>query len=236
MSYETITTTTEVELEKLRYRLLGMGELVETQVRDAVRAFVTGDPNLAEAVIRKEGDVNQLEVDLDNACAELIALRQPEAVDLRRVLTASKVVSNLEQIGDHAKKIAKYSLALGDINVVQARRVTEIETLAFESLALLREALNAYSRLDVAAAQSVIDREPALDERYQGIARQVLSFAMEDPRLMSWSLLVAAAVKSAERVGLQAIKIAQHTVFAAEARDVRHTNLGQATTEPAAAS
>jgi phosphate transport system protein len=235
MAHEIITTTTDVELDALRYRLLDMGNLVEEQVRDAIRAFTTRDPILAEAVIRKENEVNVLELKLDNECAELIALRQPAAIDLRRVLTASKVVSNLEQIGDHAKKIAKFTMAICEINVVQARRMTEIETLSHESLEVLREALTAYSRLDATAAQLVIDREPALDDRYQGIARQVLSFAMEDPRLMSWALLVTAACKAAERVGLQAIKIAKHAIFAAEARDVRHKSLGQAATQPAVA-
>ena len=235
MAHDIITTTTEIELEALRYRLLDMGKLVEDQVRNAVRAFATRDLNLAEAVIRKENEVNALELKLDNECAELIALRQPAAIDLRRVLTASKLVSNLEQIGDHAKKIAKFTMAMSEINVVHARKVSEIETLADESLEVLREALTAYSRLDAAAAQSVIDREQGLDDRYQGIARQVLSFAMEDPRLMSWALLVAAAGKAAERVGLQAIKIAQHAIFAADARDVRHRSLAQPASEPAAA-
>jgi phosphate transport system protein len=235
MAHEIITTTTDVELDALRYRLLDMGKLVEEQVRDAVKAFTTRDLNLAEAVIRKESEVNALELKLDNDCAELIALRQPAAIDLRRVFTASKVVSNLEQIGDHAKKIAKFTMAISEINVVQARKVSEIETLADASLAVLRDALTAYSRLDATAAQAVIDSEQGLDDRYQGIARQVLSFAMEDPRLMSWALLVAAAGKAAERVGLQAIKIAQHAIFAADARDVRHRSLAQPASEPAAA-
>lgn len=125
MSYEKITTTTEIELEKLRYRLVAMGELVEAQVRNAVHGFSSGDPNLAEAVLRKEAEVNVLEMELDNACAELIAKRQPEAIDLRRVLTSAKVVSNLEQVGDLAKKIAKYTTAVNDLSVVQARKVTE---------------------------------------------------------------------------------------------------------------
>jgi len=236
MSYETITTNTEVALENLRYRLLAMGELVEKQVRDAVRALESGDLNLAEAVITKESEVNALELTLDNECAELIALRQPEAIDLRRVLTAAKVVSNLEQIGDHAKKIAKYAMMISEINVVQARKMTDIDILASQALAELREALTAYSQLDSAAAQGVIDRDPALDDRNQAIARQVMSFAMEDPRLMSWALLVAAASRTVERVGHQATKIAQHTIYAAEARDVRHRSLGRAAPQPAAAS
>jgi phosphate transport system protein len=236
MGYETITTTTDVELDALRYRLLEMGELATEQVRDAVRAFTTRDLNLAEAVIRKEDEVNKLELRLDNECAELIAKRQPAAIDLRRVLTAIKVVNNLEQIGDLGKKIAKYTIALSEMNVVQSRNFTEIEALADESLQILRDALTAYSQLDPTAAQSVIDRESGLDERYQGIARQVLSFAMEDSRLMSWSLMVTAAAKAAERVGHQATKVAQHAIYAAEARDVRHRSLAQAASQPAAAS
>jgi phosphate transport system protein len=236
MAHETITTTTEVELDALRYRLLEMGNLVESQVRDAIKAFTTRDLNLAAAVIRKESDVNALELRLDNECAELIARRQPAAIDLRRVLTASKAVSTLEQIGDHAKKIAKYTFAISDIGIAQPRKVTEIETLADESLAVLREALTAYSQLDATAAQAVIDREQTLDDRYQGIARQVLSYAMEDPRLMSWALLVAAAGKAAERVGHQATKIAQHAIYAAEARDVRHRSLANSSSEAAPAS
>jgi phosphate transport system protein len=235
MSYEKLSTTTEFELENLKYRLLAMGDLVETQVRDAVRAFTTGDRNLAEAVASKESEVNALELELDSQCTELIALRQPEAIDLRRVLTASKVVSNLEQIGDHGKRIAKYAMAMMEANVVHARRATDIEILADQSLAALREALTAYSRLDAAAAQALIDRDPALDDRNQAITRQVLSFAMEDPRLTTWALLAASAAKAVERVGHQATKIAQHTIYAAEARDVRHRSLSQAAPQPAAA-
>jgi phosphate transport system protein len=236
MSYEKLITTTEVELENLKYRLLAMGELVETQVRDAVRALDSADVVLAEAVIGREAEVNALELKLDNECAELIALRQPEAIDLRRVLTALKVVSNLEQIGDHAKKIAKYVIAISEINVVQARKMTDIDILASQSLAALREALTAYSHLDAAAAHAVIDRDLALDDRNQVIARQVLSFAMEDSRLMTWALLVVAAAKAVERVGHQATKIAQHTIYAVEARDVRHRSLGQAAAQATAAS
>jgi phosphate transport system protein len=236
MGYETITTTTDVELDALRYSLLEMGELAAEQVRDAVRAFTTRDLNLAEAVIRKEDEVNKLELRLDNECAELIAKRQPAAIDLRRVLTAIKVVNSLEQVGDLGKKIARYTIALSEMNVVQSRKFSEIEALADQSLQLLRDALTAYSQLDATAAQSAIDRESGLDEHYQGIARQVLSFAMEDSRLMSWSLLVTAAAKAAERVGHQATKIAQHAIYAAEARDVRHRSLAQAASQPAAAS
>ena len=235
MHYETITTTTELTLETLRYKILAMGELVEAQVRDAVEGFATGNLNLADTVLRRESEVNAMEVKLDNECAELIALRQPAAIDLRRVLSTSKVVSNLEQVGDHAKKIAKYTVALSEMNVVQARKVSEIQSLADESLRRLSEALAAYSHLDTAAAQSILDRDQDLDDRYQGIARQVLSFAMEDPRLMSWCLLVSAAAKAAERVGHQGAKIAQHAIYATEARDVRHKSLSQPAGEPAAA-
>ena len=236
MSHETINTTTGVELEALRSQVLRMGELVETQVRDAVRAFTSGDLKLADAVIRRENEVNALELRLDNECAELIALRQPAAVDLRRVLTLAKVVGNLEQVGDHAKKIAKHTVAISEMNVVHARKVVEIEVLGDESLDELREALAAYSNLDAGAAQAVIDREQVLEDRYQGIARQVLSFAMEDPRLMSWALLVSAAAKAAERVGHQATNIAQHAIYAAEARDVRHRSLVHPASRPAAES
>ncbi len=227
MPPETANTTTEVELEKLRHQLLLMGELVQMQVRDAVQAFMTGDLTEAEAVIQRERDVNAAEVRLDNECAELIVLRQPTAVDLRRVLMAIKVISSLEQVGDHAKKIAKHTVALSEMTVVNARKTVDIETLAEEALEELQNGLAAYSDLDARAAQAVIDREQDLEDRYQGIARQVMSFAMEDPRLMSWALLVSSAAKAAERVGHQAANIAQSAIYAAEARDVRHRSLTQ---------
>jgi phosphate transport system protein len=227
MPHETITTTTEIELDALCNRINTMGELVENQVRDAVWAFSTGDVKLAEAVITKEVEVNAMELRLDNECAELIARRQPAAVDLRRVLSASKVVGNLEQVGDHAKKLAKYTVALNDVTVGKSRRVAEIQSLAELSLRKLRDSLAAYLRLDPTAAQTIIDGEKELDSAYQGISRQVMSFAVEDPRLMSWSLLVSAAAKATERVGLQGLKIAQHAIYAAQARDVRHKGLAQ---------
>jgi len=235
MSYEKLTTTTEVELDNLKYRLLAMGELVERQVRDAVRALVGAEHNLAETVVSREAEVNAMEIELDNQCTELIALRQPEAGDLRRVLTASKVISNLEQIGDHAKKVARYAIAIGEANVVQARKLTDIEILADQSLAALRDALTAYCHLNAQGAQAVIDRDPAHDDRSQTVARQVLSYAMEDPRLITWALLAAAAAKAIERVGHQATKIAEHTIYAAEARDVRHRSK-QGSPQPVAAS
>lgn len=230
MPPETANTTTEVELEKLRHQLLLMGELVQMQVRDAVQAFMTGDLTEAEAVIQRERDVNATEVRLDNECAELIVLRQPTAVDLRRVLMAIKVISSLEQVGDHAKKIAKHTVALSEMTVVNARKTVDIETLADESLEELHKALRAYSDLDARAAQAVIDHEQALEDRHQGVARQVMSFAMEDPRLMSWALVVSSAAKAAERVGHQAANIAQSAIYAAEARDVRHRSLAQPVT------
>jgi phosphate transport system protein len=212
-----------------------MGDLVETQVRDAAEAFLTGNLGLVDTVLRREAEVNAMEARLDNECAELIALRQPAAIDLRRVLASAKVVSNLEQVGDHAKKIAKYTLAISEINVAQPRKFAEIVSLATVSLAHLRQALSAYSHLDPVAAKAVLDSEQELEDRYQGIARQLLSFAMEDPRLMSWSLLVSAAAKAAERVGHQGAKIAEHAIYAAEARDVRHRNLGPPESQPAVA-
>ncbi len=227
MPPETVNTITEVELEKLRHQLVLMGELVQMQVRDAVHAFMTGDLIQAEAVMQRERDVNAAELRLDSECAELIVLRQPTAVDLRRVLMAIKVISSLEQVGDHAKKIAKHTLALSEMSVVNARKAMDIETLAEESLNELRNGLAAYSDLDASAAQGVIDRDQALEDRYQGIARQVMSFAMEDPRLMSWALLVSSVAKAAERVGHQAANIAQYAIYAAEARDVRHRSLAQ---------
>jgi len=229
MPHETITTTTELELGALCDRINSMGDLVQHQVRDAVKAFATGDQKLAEAVIAKEVEVNATELRLDNDCAELIAKRQPAAIDLRRVLSASKVVGNLEQVGDHAKKLAKYTLALSDISVGKSRKVDEIESLAELSLRELRGSLAAYLRLDAAAAQAIIDSEKELDSTYHGISRQVMSLAVEDPRLMSWSLLVSSAAKATERVGLQGVKIAQHAIYAAEARDVRHKGLAQST-------
>ncbi len=235
MSYEKLTPPIEVDLENLKYRLLAMGELAERQVRDAVHALAAADLNLAEAVVSREVEVNAMEVALDNQCTELIALRQPEAGDLRRVLTASKVVSNLEQIGDHAKKIARSAIAIGETHVAQARKLTDIEMLADQSLSALRDALTAYCHLNTQVAQAVIDRDPALDDRNQAISRQVLSFAMEDPRLITWALLASAAAKAIERVGHQATKIAQHTIYAAEARDVRHRSL-QAPAQAATAS
>lgn len=227
MAPETANTITEVELEKLLHQLLLMGELVQMQVRDAVQAFMTGDLGEAETVIQRERDVNAAELRLDNECAELIVLRQPTAVDLRRVLMAIKVISSLEQVGDHAKKIAKHTVALSEMTVVNARKTVDIETLAEEALEELHKGLAAYSDLDARAAQAVIDREQDLEDRYQGIARQVMSFAMEDPRLMSWALLVSSAAKAAERVGHQAANIAQSAIYAAEARDVRHRSLAQ---------
>ncbi|MCU0841046.1 MAG: phosphate signaling complex protein PhoU [Thiobacillaceae bacterium] len=215
----------DVELEAIRARVLEMGGLVEEQVNKAVDALISGDITLAEAVIGEDHRVNSMEVSADEACTQIIALRQPTASDLRLILTIIKTITDLERIGDEAAKIARYALKVHESDRIVMPRYSEIKYMAGLALKMLREALDAFARLDVSAAAAVARQDMEVDEEFHLITRHLITYMMEDPRTISTFIDLMFVVKAIERIGDHSKNISEYVVFMVKGKDVRHTTL-----------
>ena len=224
MNHEHITKQFDVDLEGLRSRVLAMGGLVEQQLVRAMDALESGDMAQIEQVIATDRVVNRHEVELDEACNHVIAKRQPAAVDLRMIMTVVKTITDLERIGDEAKKIAKMARAIhaGDVRVlprVDLRRPADI------AVAMLRKALDAFARLDASVSAEVVRQDREVDAGFKAAMRQLITFMMEDPRTISSSLDLLFIARSIERIGDHAKNISEYVVYLVKGRDVRHIGL-----------
>jgi phosphate transport system protein len=218
---EHISKQFDAELEDVRTRVLQMGGLVEEQIRRAADTLVTGDMAEINAVQENDHRVNAMEVDLDEACSHIIARRQPAAGDLRLLIAVIKTITDLERIGDEAEKIARMAKLIHDAERMHMPRI-EIRHVATLALAMLRKSLDAFARLDVKAAQEVVEQDRAVDSEFRSILRQLITFMMEDPRTISRCLEVLFVAKALERIGDHAKNMAEYVVYMVEGRDVRH--------------
>ena len=221
---EHIVKQFDADLENIRSRVLQMGGLVEQQIVKAVEGLTEGDLGLLEQTIANDEQVNRQEVELDEACTNIIARRQPTAVDLRMVMMVVKTITDLERIGDEAKKIAKKARAIhsAETHFVPRLEMRHVAGLAVE---MLRKALDAFARLDLAAAAQVVRQDREVDAEFKGITRQLITFMMEDPRTITRSLDLLFIAKSVERIGDHAKNISEYVVYMAKGRDVRHIGL-----------
>ena len=212
------------ELEGIRNRVLQMGGMVELQIVKAMEGLSDGDPLLIDQVIENDNRVNLLEIELDEACNQVIAKRQPTAVDLRMVSTVQKTITDLERIGDEAKKIAKTAKQLhsnGSPFMPQIR----LGHIADAVVDMLRTALDAYARLDTVAAAQVVRHDKEVDAEFKGIMRQLITYMMEDPRTISASLDLLFLAKAIERIGDHSKNISELIIYLVEGQDVRHRAL-----------
>jgi phosphate transport system protein len=214
----------DTELEQIRSKVLQLGGLVERQIIRSMEALAEGDLILCEQVINTDHDVNRMEVDLDEACAHIIAKRQPAAIDLRMIMTVIKTITDLERIGDEAKKIAKQARAMhsSDVNFVPK---IELRHVADIVVAMLRQALDAFARSDSSVATEVVRRDKEVDAEFKAAMRQLITFMIEDPRTISRALELLFIAKSIERIGDHAKNISEYVVYMEKGRDVRHLGL-----------
>jgi phosphate transport system protein len=224
MNQEHISRQFDADLEGLRTRVLAMGGLVEQQLKRAMDGLESGDISLIDQVIANDRQVNRHEVELDEACNNVIARRQPAAVDLRMIMTVVKTITDLERIGDEAKKIAKMARAL---HAGEARSMPRVDLRgpADIAVAMLRKALDAFARLDVNSSADVVRQDREVDAGFQAAMRQLITFMMEDPRTISSSLDLLFVARSIERVGDHAKNISEYVVYLVKGRDVRHIGL-----------
>jgi phosphate transport system protein len=214
----------DAELESVRSRVLQMGGLVEEQITRAVESLITGDMELIEKVIADDTRVNALEVEIDEACSHIIARRQPAAGDLRLLITVIKTITDLERIGDEAEKIARMAKLIHAAEKLHMPRM-DLSHVADRALAMLRQSLDAFARLDVSEAMRVVKQDQAVDDEFRAIMRMLITFMMEDPRSITRSLEILFIAKAVERIGDHAKNMAEYVVYMVKGRDVRHTSI-----------
>jgi phosphate transport system protein len=198
-----------------------MGGLVEQQVQDGVRAVVNGDSHLGEEVARLDHKINAMEVAIDDDCSRILATRNPTASDLRLIVAVIKTITDLERIGDEAEKLGHAATRMGGAER-QADRYRELKHIGELVSEMLHGALDAFARLDTEAALAVARRDRAIDEEYDAIQRQCITFMMEDPRTIRRTLDVMAVARALERIGDHAKNLCEYVVYMVLGKDIRH--------------
>jgi phosphate transport system protein len=214
----------DAELENVRSSVLQMGGLVEEQITRAVEALISGEMSLIDRVIGDDHRVNALEVGLDEACSQIIARRQPAAGDLRFVLAVVGLTTDLERVGDEAKKIALQARKIFFDGKPAQSRTVEVGSMAVIVQDMLRAAIVALERQEPRAAVALAKRDAESDLVFQGVLRQLISFMIEDPRTITNCLDYLFVAKSLERIGDHAVNVSEHVVYATTGRDVRHAS------------
>ena len=208
------------ELEQFKARLLEMGGLAEERVAASVHALVERDAELVERVLDGDGPLNLLHIDIDRRAFKLLALHQPMAVDLRAIVSALKINSDLERVGDLAVNIAE--AARRYLKHPPVKELIDIPRMGDLAQWMLRDALDAFVRRDTALAQSVLDRDDTLDSLKTQVFRELLTFMLQDQRTIEPSLDLILVSRHLERIGDHATNVAEEVIFMVSARDVRH--------------
>jgi len=204
---EHIVRAFDENLEQIRQIILRMGGMAESQLARAIQALSRRDAALAGEVVRDDNEIDRLEHELSQAAVTMLALRQPMGIDLREVVSALKVSSDIERIGDYAANVAKRAIALSQLPPVKpAYAVPRLARLAQD---IFKEALDAYVQRDAVRAMDVWRRDEEVDEVYTGLFRELLTYMMEDPRNISPCTHLMFIAKNVERIGDHATNIAE---------------------------
>ncbi|MBC2770847.1 phosphate signaling complex protein PhoU [Pusillimonas minor] len=212
------------ELELTRSSFLQMGGLVEAMVQEAMEALVTGELGLVDKVRERERDVNRLEVEIDERIGLLIARNQPAAVDLRLLLSVSKMLTDMERCGDEAEKIAKMARRLHE---AESRYIPAVELrhISNHVVAMIRDVLDAFARDDAVHAATVVRNDKEVDKEWKAALRHLITYMMEDPRTISRSIDLIFIARSLERIGDHAKNMAERVIYMVHGDDVRHTGV-----------
>jgi phosphate transport system protein len=222
-----LSTQFDSELSAVSTRVMEMGGLVESQIHQAIFALSQFSVEVANQVSATESRVNAMEVDIDRELSSIIARRQPTARDLRLLMAISKTTANLERVGDEAEKIARMVRAIIQSGGPRSLPSNELRVAADMASGLLRKALDAFARLDTAAAVAILKEDDLIDQEFNGFIRKLVTYMMEDPRMISPSLDLLFLAKALERIGDHAKNIAEFIIYVVKGADVRHTSMEQ---------
>ena len=214
----------DVALDDIHNKVLGMGGLVEEQLKKALLSFINSEQKTAEIVIENESQVNTAEVAIDQLYINILVRQQPAAGDLRMLSAISKTITDLERVGDEAEKIAKMAIELLDKKDPKFA-YTSINSLGKFVSQMLHDALDAFAKLDSKLALEVALREPESDKYYASIMRELITHMMENTKNISGSLDAIWATRSLERIGDHSKNICENVIYLVEGMDVRHISI-----------
>lgn len=220
------------DLEDLRNNVLSMGGMVESQLSKAIDAVVAGDSELGLKVAHDDYKVNHLEVSIDEECSRILATRAPTAGDLRLIVAIIKTITDLERIGDEAEKIGFLASKLAAMDR-PAGSYRELKNLGRQVRRMVSAAMDAFARLDIDAAVAVVKDDEQVDEEYETIQRQCITFMMEDPRTIKRVMNVTWAARALERIGDHAKNICEYVIYMVQGKDIRHTDIADIEAETA---
>ena len=210
----------ERELQEIKNRLIYLGALTERAIERSVRALLERDSELARQVICEDDQIDALDVELEERCIRLLALRQPAARDLRFITTAIKINGHLERIGDMAGNIAEKAIILNE--VPQIKPYIDLPRMAEISRGMIRDSLDALVHGNIAQARKVREEDDTIDQLNEQIFRELLTFMLEDPRKIHASLYIMQISKSLERISDHAAGIADMVIYMVTGQSVRH--------------
>lgn len=208
------------ELESLKSRLIRMGSLTEQSIAESIRAVLERDAARARKVIDEDEGINRMEMEIDNAVVDILALQQPVATDLRFILAAQKINNDLERIGDHAVNIAESALQYSAREPID--RPLEIPRMAAITKTMLREVIDAFVHDDARLARNVLSNDDEIDDLNRKIVDEMANFIREDTNFLYQALDIIRVSRNLERVADLATNIAEEVIFVAEARVVKH--------------
>ncbi len=214
------------QLSALRERLLLMASLAERMIKDSVQALVLRNENLRGKVFEIENEVNALHVEIDDRCCNLLALHQPVASDLRTIIAALKICSDLERIGDQAVNIAEQALVL--ISTEPVKPLIDIPRMSEITQRMVKDAIDSFVNGDVETAQRILLTDDQVDELKEQVFRELLTYIMQDPTTTPRALALLLISRSLERVADHATNIAEDVIFMIKAKDIRHHAGGDA--------
>ncbi len=211
------------ELKKLKETILKMGALVESAIRDSIRSLVERENDLAKAIIERDHLINAFDVEIDEECIRLIALRQPMACDLRFITTAMKITTDLERMGDLAVNIAERALELNQEPILKP--YIDIPKMSQIAQGMTRDSLDAFVRRDKKLAMDVIMRDDEVDDLKYEVLRELLFFMIQDPTTTSRAMKISFVAQYLERIADHATNIAEMVIYLVEGKIIRHMAL-----------
>lgn len=208
------------ELTTLRSHVLEMGGLVEAQCLAATQAYTTGDISTVADIVETDRKIDVFQTLIDDECAQVIAKRQPAATDLRLILGVVKIVTDLERIGDEAKRIAKGARRIHEDGPKSLPQHTaDVRHIAKAATEMVRRSLDTFTRLDPDEARQIIRCDAEVDVEFKAVIRQLVTYMMEDPRTITTSIDIISIARAIERIGDHAKNISEHIIYIVEGRN-----------------